>query len=103
MAPDTGSSKNLVVIINTSNFEILEIRTIWPIEVDKSGSFYILPLSPGLQTFLLFCNALNVSSSKNKVAMSKVSTSINWKRRRSQTVWSIKIKKQLFCLFYHIC
>ena len=51
MAPSMGSQINLVVIIGTSNLEILESRTVWPIEVEKSGRFYILPLSPGLQTF----------------------------------------------------
>ena len=53
MAPGTSSSNNLVDIIGTSNFEILESQTVWPIEVEKSGRFYILPLSPGLQTFIV--------------------------------------------------
>ena len=43
MAPGTSSPNNLVVIIGTSNFEILESRTVRPIEVEKSGRIYILP------------------------------------------------------------
>ena len=72
MAPGTGYSIFFVIIIDTSNFEMLESRTVWPIEVEKSGRFYILPLSPGIQTFCYFRNTLNVSSSKNEVTTSKV-------------------------------
>ena len=46
MGPGTGSPKNLVVIIATINFEILESPTVWPIEVEKSGCFFILLLLP---------------------------------------------------------
>ena len=52
--------------------------------------------------FCYFCNALDVSSSKNEVGTSKVSISINRRRRRSQTVWPTKIKKAAAFLFYPI-
>ena len=39
--------------IQVHNSVILESQTVWPIEVEKSDRFYILPLSPGLQTFFL--------------------------------------------------
>ena len=39
MAQGKGSPKSLVVIIGTSNFEILESQTAWPIEVEKVAAF----------------------------------------------------------------
>ena len=55
-----GSSKNLVVIIGTSNFEMLESRTIWPIEVKK-----LLYLTVVAWT-CYFCNTLDVRMVQGK-------------------------------------
>ena len=68
MVPGTGSLKKVVIIIGTINFEIFESRTVWPTEVEKSSRFlYLTIVAWTSNLFCYFCNALDVSSSKNEV------------------------------------
>ena len=57
-------------------------------------TFITYPCCLEFKFICYFCNTLDVSSSKNEVGTSKVSISINRRRRRSQTVRPAKIKKR---------
>ena len=71
---------------------MLESRAVWPIEVEKSGRFYILPLLPGLQKyFYYFCNTLDVSSSKYEVST----------RPRCTEVYTTTLQRSLCRAFSH--
>ena len=60
----------------------------------KRSLLYLTVVAWTSNFFCYFCNALDVSSSKNEVGMSKASISINRRRWRSQIVWPTKIKKR---------
>ena len=104
MASGMGSQKNLAVIIGTSNFDILESRTVWPIEVEKKRPLLYLTFVAWTSNFFCyFCNASDVSSLKNEVGTSKVSISINWRRRRKSNGLADQDKnKESAFLFYPI-
>ena len=89
--PGTGSPKKLVVIIGTSN--IRKSNCLADQGSKKRPLLYLTIVAWTSNYFCNFCNASDVSSSKNEVAMYKVSISINLRRWRSQTVWPTKIKR----------
>ena len=59
-APGTGSPKNLIVTIVTSNFEIFESRTIWLADQDKKRQFFGFILS--IETSNLLCKQMPAPS-----------------------------------------